>query len=76
MSNTNRYLAAEAATMEQPLDFAGAADNKARVRLLRDAIEKEGTDPTDHRFYLDEMSPVARLTLFKMLTDMEAAVTV
>lgn len=75
MSDTNSEMADNVKGIVNPLNFAGAANNKARVRLLRDTVAKEHTDQTDHRLFLDEMSPACRDSLYAMLNAMEAAVT-
>lgn len=81
MSGTNTKLAAMAAVMTNPLTFAPTTGQaaatmivtvNANLDLLIQAISYEETDPTYHRLYLDEMSPVARTSLYKMLTDMKA----
>lgn len=75
MSGTNTKLAQEASGIVNPFDFAGAADDPARVQLLIDAISKEETDPDDHRLYLDEMSPACRTSLYVILVALKAATT-
>jgi hypothetical protein len=79
MSNTNRYLVEQAAVIENPLTFAVAAgdmtDVQANIQLLIDLISLEGANPEVKRANLDEMSPQARIALFKILTDLKAAST-
>lgn len=75
MSNVNSHLAAAATGITNPIDFAGAASDAARVQLLIDAISKEATDADDHRLFLDEMSPACRDSLYVMLVDLKANVT-
>lgn len=82
MSDINSKLAAMATGVKNPIAFtssAGAASTaamqttvQANIQLLIDAVSKEGTDATDHRLYLDEMSPIARTSLYVMLTDLKA----
>jgi len=83
MSNTNQYLAQQAAVLESPLTFtdtSAAADVAtanigvaANIDSFIELISYEGTDPSVKRLYLDEMSPAARLSVYKILTDMRAA---
>lgn len=75
MSELNTNLADNVVGMTQPFDFAGAADDPARVQLLIDAISYEATDPDYHRLFLDEMSPVCRDSLYAILVALKAAVT-
>lgn len=83
MSNQkNKYLAQMAAPLTNPIVLAGTtgAANvaaalvivNADLQLIIDAISYESTDPTYHRLFLDEMSPPARTSLYKILTDMKA----
>jgi hypothetical protein len=75
MTNVNSHLAAAAMGITNPIDFATPATNKDKVQALTDAISKEGTDPTYHRLFLDEMSPAARDSLYVMLVALKAAIT-
>lgn len=79
MPNTNSKLASMAAVLENPLTFADAAgdmaDVQANIQLLIDLISYEGTDATVKRLFLDEMSPAARTSLYRILTDLKAAAT-
>jgi hypothetical protein len=79
MSETNSKLTAMAAVLENPLTFAVAAgdmtDVQNNIQLLIDLISLEGTDGTVKRLFLDEMSPEARTSLFRILTDLKAAST-
>lgn len=72
MSNVNRFLAEEAAGLENPLTFSGT--NQANVQVLIDAISKEATQPDEHRLFLDEMSPACRNSLFVILTALKASI--
>lgn len=84
MSSSNRYIAQDAATLKNPLTFATAtiplasAAEATKIRtsidLILAALAKEGTDPTDHRLFLDEMSPVARASMYRMLSDLKTSV--
>lgn len=74
MTDTNSKLATEAAGITNPIDFAGAADDPARVQLMIDAVSAEATDPDYHRLFLDEMSPACRTSLYAMLVALKAAV--
>lgn len=83
MSENNHYLPQQAAAIASPIAFtstAGAADGAAamtRVRanldLIIALISLEGADASVNRFFLDEMSPQARIVLYKMLTDLKTA---
>lgn len=82
MSGTNQYLAQQAAVVANPLTFtttAGAASvaafvtiNNANLDLLIQLISYEEVDANIARFWMDEMSPAARVTLYKILTDLKA----
>ena len=67
MSKTNQHLAEQTSGMVNPIDFSAATTFAGAVQLLIDAISKEGTDATDHRLFLDEMSPEARNSLYVIL---------
>lgn len=77
MSDINSTLALQAATIQSPITFA-AADTPAEVRAHLDTvialISQEGTDGlAPARGYLDEMSPICRTYLYKILTDLKTA---
>jgi hypothetical protein len=84
MSNINNYLAQQAAVIENPLTFtsstgaanlaAGVAIIDANIQLFIDLISLEGADATVKRANLDEMSPQARIAIYKILTDLKTAV--
>ena len=74
MGKINSYLAQEAAGIQNPIDFATPATDPLKVQALIDAISLEGTDPDQHRLYLDEMSPACRTSLYVMLVALKAAV--
>lgn len=78
MSDTNRYIAQDAAVLTNPIAYTPLTETAdvlgytqaevfANIDLLMEAVAKEGTDPTDHRLFLDEMSPAARNSLYCML---------
>ncbi|KAK0039434.1 hypothetical protein Bpfe_031111 [Biomphalaria pfeifferi] len=81
MSEKNRYLTAQAAAFGSPITFtttAGAASANAAMTTVRAnldliiaQLEYEGTDASVNRFFLDEMSPQARITLYKIITDLK-----
>jgi len=83
MSERNTYLAQQAAVYESPLAFtesSGAADVAtanttmgANIDSIIDLISLEGADPEVKRLFLDEMSPQARISLYKILTDLKAS---
>lgn len=79
MSNVNTKLATMAAVLENPLTFTDSDGDElvaqANVQLLIDLISYEGTDPTVSRLFLDEMSPPARASLYKILVDLKASNT-
>lgn len=75
MAKVNSKLSVLAKGLTNPINFAGAANDKARVRLLRDAISNEEMEQTELRFYLDKMQPECRAQLYVLLTALEAAVT-
>lgn len=86
MSELNTKLAAMAAVVENPITFtsstgaanvaAAVATTDANIQLIIDLISLEGADGTTKRGNLDEMSPTARITLYKILTDLKTAVAV
>ena len=83
MSNKNRWLATQAAELESPLTFESTAaaadvatanaDTASNIDLILDLISLEGADPDVKRLYLDEMSPAARLSMYRILLDLKAA---
>lgn len=81
MSGTNTKLAAMAAVMVNPITFGSTtgqaigpalATMNTNLDLLITAVSKEETDATDHRLFMDEMSPQARTMWYKLLTDLKA----
>lgn len=54
-------------------DYAGAANDQARVQVLIDLLAPEAT--MTQRGMLDQISPVARVQLFKELVALKAAVS-
>lgn len=78
MSTTlNTRIAYEAGTIVIPTNYAGAANDPARVQLLMDIIGADVVDGTNlqDRGFLDEMTPIARLTLYAHLVKLKAAVS-
>jgi hypothetical protein len=78
MSNKNRYLEEQAAVLESPITFTpgvGDSDVSNNVQAVIDLISYEGTDPNVKRLFLDEMSPAARASLYRILTDLQASIT-
>jgi hypothetical protein len=79
MAKTNSKISAMGAVITNPITFtlsAGViATVQANIQLLIDAVAWEETNPTEHRGYLDEMSPTARASLWKILTDLKAKTT-
>jgi len=83
MSNTNSKLATQAAVLESPLAFtstsaaATVADANTTTAANIDSfialVSLEGADQSVKRLYLDEMSPAARLSVYKILKDLRAA---
>ena len=85
MSKTNRYIAQDAAVLKNPFTFTGVQITQVGTEVatiggsidkILTALAKEGTDPTDHRLFLDEMSPAARASMYRILTDLKASITV
>ena len=72
MANVNRFLAEEAAGLENPITFAGA--NTVMVQQLIDLISLEATQPDEHRLFLDEMSPACRNSLYVILVAMKGEI--
>lgn len=75
MAKVNTRIAQLAKGLTNPINFAGAANDKARVRLLRDMISNEEMNQDEPRFFLDKISPEARAQLYVMLTALETAVS-
>lgn len=83
MSEKNRYLPQQAAAVTSPFAFTsttGAASAndamgivRANVQLIINELSYEGTDGSHHRYNLDEISPNARIVLYKAMTDLLAA---
>lgn len=80
MSKINTYIAVQAAQLQNPIAFsavvtAQAVDVNAEIERIKVALSKEGTDATDHRLFLDEMSPVARASMYAILTALQTKIT-
>lgn len=78
MSDSNRYIEQDAAVLTNPIAFTQLTETDvalgytqaevfANIDLVLEALAKEGTDPTDHRLFLDEMSPAARASMYCIL---------
>lgn len=79
MARINSKLVQAAAVITNPITFALSAGTiatvQANIQLLIDAVSWEETSQTEHRLFLDEMSPACRTSLYKMLTDLKAKTT-
>lgn len=75
MGDKNTHLAANAAGLTNPIDFATPSGDPAKVQALIDVISLEQTEQTEHRLYLDEMSPACRDSLYVILVALKAAVS-
>lgn len=75
MGDVNSKLAAEIKGLVNPIDFATPVGDPAKVQALIDMISYESTNPTEHRLYLDEMSPACRNSFIVVLNALKAAVT-
>lgn len=73
MANKNQFLAQEAAVVKNPLTFT-AGQSATNIQGIIDLISLEGAEQTIQRGFLDEMSPAARITLYRILTDLKAAI--
>lgn len=73
----NSRITAEVAGIVSPINFAGMANDVARVTYIRDLIIAEEASGADlqARMYLDEMSPLCRNALYVILTKCIASVT-
>ncbi len=81
MSEKNRYLTQQASVYGSPITFTtttGAASANAAMVIVRanldlilEELSYEATDGSHPRFFLDEMSSQARITLFKIITDLK-----
>ena len=78
MSNINSHIAANIKGLQNPITFdSGTAgdDNKGAVGQLIDLLSLEATQPgTEHRLFLDEMSPACRDSLLVILTALQTAI--
>ncbi len=54
-------------------DYATPVGDPAKVQALIDLLQPDAT--MTHRGHLDQMSPAARIQLFRELTGLKAAVT-
>lgn len=82
--NNNRYLNQMAAVIQSPIAFtsstgsanvaAAVATTRANIDLIIAKISRESMSHDERRDHLDEMSNPARVDLYKILTDLKAAV--
>lgn len=74
MAEKNRFLAQQASVVSNPLTFtAGTANTNANIDKIIDLISLEGAEQSIPRGHLDEMSPAARIDLYRILIDLKAA---
>ena len=76
MSNSNSTLVAQAAVIVSPITFTSTAvpaTTRANIDLIIDMISLEGADIDVKRGFLDEMSPICRTNLYKILVDLKTA---
>lgn len=76
MSNSNSTLVAQAAVIVSPITFTASnvpATTRANIDLVIAMISLEGADIDVKRGFLDEMSPICRTNLYKILADLKAA---
>lgn len=73
----NSKIATEIATAPSAINFAGMADDPTRVQYMIDLLSAETADGTDqvNRAYMDEMSPICRISVVAALTKLKANVT-
>lgn len=81
MSNSNRYLAQQIAVYGSPITYTSTTGSatatialtttRANIDLLIAMLSLEGAEQSINRYFLDEMSPQARITLIKTLTDLK-----
>lgn len=75
MRNVNTYLDSDIIGLESPIAFEPDYTNRGMVQQLIDMIKLEATQPlTQHRLWLDQISPTARVSLYKILTDLQTAI--
>lgn len=73
----NTKMSAEIAGIVCPVDFAGMADDPARVQYVIDLLSSESPDGADlqARQYMDQMTRLCRASMVVMLTKLKAAVS-
>lgn len=73
----NTRIASETAGIVCPVDFAGMADDPARVQYIIDLLSAESPDGADllARQNLDQMTPRCRASLIVMLEKAKTAIT-
>ncbi len=69
----NQFLTAEKAGIDIINDYAGAANDQARVQLLIDLIEPDSTQT--YRGLLGDIAPAAQRQLLVELEALKASVT-
>lgn len=79
MGNKNQYVPYDASLLESPITFVTSTNSSANTRtnidLILDLLVTEGADESEHRLFLDQMSPAARTSMYAILTAMRAATT-
>lgn len=83
MTSVNSFLTQQIAAIATPIAFTsttGAADaatamtrTRANIDLIINMLSIEEADATVNRYFLDEMSPQARIVLVRILTDLKTA---
>lgn len=87
MTNQNSYIVQQAEALESPIAFtptdAAAGDDgtetaitaivRANIDLLLALVAREGSDESDQRLFLDQMTPAARTSLYAILLALKAA---
>lgn len=74
MANSNTYIVAQANVIQNPITFtAGTANTNANIDKILALLATEGAEQSVARGFLDEMSPPARNTIYRILVDLKAA---
>jgi hypothetical protein len=85
MPNSNRFMVQQAAVVSSPIVFPSTtgmtqantvASIDSSIDLILAMLALEGTEATVSRRFLDEMSPAARITMYKILLDLKVACAV
>jgi len=72
----NSKLAYEISTVTVPTNYAGLATNALRIQALMDLLSAEtvsGATDQQARLFLDEMTPICRVSLLAHMTKLKAA---